>query len=116
MITISEAKIQLSILEGELDHDNWLNQTIPALKPTIEAAMNRPVFADQGALDAYLSTLSDANLLLDNSIVLNEAMKLAMNMLLGHWFNNRETSSTLTIKEVPLAFDYLVGPYRLINL
>jgi hypothetical protein len=116
MITISEAKIQLSILEGELDFDNWINQTLPALKPVTEGAINRALFADQGALDVYLSTLSDSDLLLDNSIVLNEALKLAMNMLLGHWFNNRETSSTLTIKEVPLAFDYLVGPYRLINL
>jgi hypothetical protein len=116
MITISEAKIQCNLLVDEVEFDDWFIQTMPALKPVTEGAINRTLFADQGALDAHLLTLSDADLLLDNSIVLNEALKLAMNMLLGHWFNNRETSSTLTIKEVPLAFDYLIGPYKLINL
>jgi hypothetical protein len=104
------------LLPDENDFDRWFSQTIPALKPTIENVINRTIFADQTALDTHLATLSDADLFLDNSIVITESIKLAMKMLLGHWFNNREASSTLTIKDVPLSVDFLLTPYRLINI
>jgi hypothetical protein len=116
MILLIEAKIQCSLLPDENEFDRWFNQTIPALKPAIENTINRTLFADQASLDTYLATLSDADLLLDSSILINESIKLAMKMLLDHWFNNRSPTSTLTIKDVPLSVDFLLTPYRLINI
>jgi hypothetical protein len=116
MIKLIEAKIQCSLLPDENEFDRWFSQTIPALKPTIENVINRTIFADQAALDTHLATLDAIELPLNKSIVITESIKLAMKMLLGHWFNNREASSTMTIKDVPMSVDYLIDPYKLHNL
>lgn len=103
MITIAECKIQCSLLDDEVEHDQWFNLNLPAVMPTLESLLNRTIYADQDALTA--STDADG-------IVFNPALKLAALMLIGHWFEHRETSSPLALNETPMALDYLVKPYR----
>ncbi len=42
-----------------------------------------------------------------------ESLKLAIKMLAAHWYENREHTSPLTIKEVPMSVGALIQNYRL---
>jgi uncharacterized phiE125 gp8 family phage protein len=44
-----------------------------------------------------------------------EPLTLAIKMLTGHLYENREASSPLTISELPLGLQYLLKPYRVIE-
>ncbi|MFV9176011.1 head-tail connector protein [Serratia marcescens] len=49
-----------------------------------------------------------------NSILLNDDVKAAMLLLIGHWYANRETVSVgQTVSEVPFAVEALLQPYRI---
>lgn len=39
-------------------------------------------------------------------------IRLAIKLLVGHLYNNRSATDTLTIKEVPLAYQALLGPFK----
>jgi len=41
-----------------------------------------------------------------------DSIALAAKLLIDHWYENRGTTSTLTIKMVPLTFDSLLSSYR----
>lgn len=45
-----------------------------------------------------------------------QGIKHALYLLIGHWYENRESSSPLTIKEVPYALDVLINQNRIANL
>lgn len=47
------------------------------------------------------------------------ALKQAMLLLIAQWYENREpvvTSSRQSIVPVPMTFDYLIGPYKVVRL
>ncbi len=49
-----------------------------------------------------------------DSILLNDDVKAAMLLLVGHWYANRETVSVgQTVAEVPFAVEALLQPYRI---
>lgn len=133
MITIAECKIQCNLLEEEVDFDPWFDQTIPAVVLFVSNAIKRKLYATQQELDAVLPvepsvvdaenpTTEETALLvayeielaaaLSSTMVITPDLKLAMLMCIGHWFNNRETTSALSLNEVPMSFQALVGPYR----
>ena len=39
-------------------------------------------------------------------------IKLAVKRLVAHWFENREAAAVRSMREVPLAVDDLIRPYR----
>jgi uncharacterized phiE125 gp8 family phage protein len=43
-----------------------------------------------------------------------EDLKLAMKLLIGHWYEHRESVTVGNMKEIPMAYDALISPYRLI--
>ena len=107
MITIAECKIQCSLLEDEVEHDQWFNLNLPAVMPTIESLVNRSIYETSEDL-----TAADD----EHGIVFNKPLKLAGLMLIAHWFEHRETSSPLALNETPMALEYLVKPYRRIQI
>jgi hypothetical protein len=113
MITVSECKQQCSIEENMLDFEGWFRRTIPAVVATVQAHLNRKLYETQEALDAAKALLETGDTSLDTAMVVTEDLKHAMLMMIAHWFENRETATSLTIKNVPMAFDFLVGPYRI---
>jgi uncharacterized phiE125 gp8 family phage protein len=44
-----------------------------------------------------------------------EPLTLAIKMLTGHLYENREASSPLTLQQIPLGLQYLLKPYRVIE-
>jgi uncharacterized phiE125 gp8 family phage protein len=41
-----------------------------------------------------------------------EPLRLAMLLLIGHWWTNRDAVTTNSLAELPLGVDSLMGPYR----
>ena len=92
-----------------MDFDRWFAQTIPATTAYLNNALNRKVYATKEALAADEEAPEDA-------IVFNHDMKLALLMLIGHWFVNRESSSALSLNETPMGLSMLLSPYKSIYL
>ena len=109
MIKVSECKEQCSIDADLVDFDPWFRRTAPAATTAVQTHLNRKLYATQEELTADTAAPVGA-------MVVTEDLRHAMLMLIAHWFENRETSSELTIKDVPMAFDFLTAPYKLINL
>lgn len=116
MITIQECKQQCSIEQTILDFEPWFRRTIPAAVATVKAQINRPLYETQALLDADLAALAEGDNSLGTALVVTEDLRHAMLMLIAHWFENRESGSPLTIKDVPMGFDFLVEPHRCISI
>lgn len=43
-----------------------------------------------------------------------EDLKLSMKLLIGHWYEHREAVTVGNMKDLPMAYDVLIAPYRLI--
>jgi uncharacterized phage protein (predicted DNA packaging) len=74
---------------------------------------------DQTAEDSLLQMLEmAAHLHTQNKLrrafdaTVGENVKLAMLVLIAHWYRNREASSALRLAEVPMAYDALLSPER----
>lgn len=52
----------------------------------------------------------------DNSLIVSESIKLGALLLIGHWYENRETTTKLQLSKVQMATEYLWNPYRIIAL
>ena len=53
----------------------------------------------------------------ENAVVLDDDVRLAMLLLVAHWYEHREAASEVSgIKVLPLAVDALLGPYRWFTL
>lgn len=105
-ITLEEAKQQLNIDASDTLDDNYITALIPAASEIIERECNRKIYLTQEALDADNESPEYA-------MVLNDTLKLACKLTIGHWFNNREATSELTIKKVPLSYEHLINLYRI---
>lgn len=69
----------------------------------------------QAAIDVAAAKLADAYLAAGrtiNGIVLNESIKAAVRLILGHLFANRESVAVGQFMEVPLGSQYLLRAYR----
>ena len=105
MITISECKLQCNLDETEIEFDRWLAQSIDAAVNLVQLSINRPLYATQAALDADADALP-------NAMVITSSLKMAMLMLIGHWFVNRESTTALNLNETPFAFHTIVNAHR----
>lgn len=44
------------------------------------------------------------------------AVKMAIKLLVGHWYENREAASEVRIEDAPLAFGALIAPLRWVGV
>ncbi|MGJ3501614.1 putative phage protein (possible DNA packaging) (plasmid) [Piscirickettsia salmonis] len=51
----------------------------------------------------------------ENSVLINKSIEIAILMTAGHFYENREATSTLTVKEVPMSSHFLLNPHRNIS-
>ena len=78
------------------DDDEYLEHLLATAKVSIITATNR---TEQELIDG-------------NAGEFPEPLKHAVMMLAGHWYNQRESVSTVQMHEVPDALQALVKPYR----
>ncbi|ODN40997.1 head-tail connector protein [Piscirickettsia litoralis] len=99
MLNLDVVKSHLR-LSGNTE-DTYLQLLLSAARQAAEDYINRKIVdtaEEQGAAE--------------NALVLNDKVIIAILMTVGHFYENRESTSTLTIKEVPLTTHYLLNPYR----
>lgn len=91
-VSLDEIKRQLNI-DSELfeEDDQLLEQYIIAAQKAVELHIGY-------SLPEILNQYGQ----------LDENVKLAIMLLVGNWYNNREATNELTQKSVPLAYEYLL--------
>ncbi|MTI12636.1 head-tail connector protein [Sansalvadorimonas verongulae] len=99
-LTIEQIKQQCRIEHDE--EDSLLEFYGRAAESVVVKDLNRNV---------YTSAVPDDD---STGIVISEDIKAAMLLMVAQLYENREVTSELTMKEVPMAYDYLLGSYRII--
>lgn len=93
-ITIDDIKKHLNIEECYKEDDKYLAQLY-------EVALNAV---------AYHSDIQP-DMLVEGGELLPTA-RHAVLLLIGHLYNNRESTTSLNIKELPIGYDYLIGLFK----
>lgn len=99
MIELSEIKLQCRIEIEDTYEDCYLEMLLKAAQSYIDTFLNQKVRWDGSTGD----------------IPLYHDIKLAALMLIGHWYENREATTAINLKEVPLATNCLLEQYRVIQ-
>ncbi|EEQ0025421.1 phage gp6-like head-tail connector protein [Salmonella enterica] len=102
-ITIDEMRKQCRIDDTE-DDDQLIGVYLPAALRAVENSINRKLYDDEVPADD------------DTGLVIQADIKLGVLMLVGHFYENRESTVAGSVTELPQALDLLIGPWRLIPL
>lgn len=107
--------LKLELIRGQLrmdpdatDEDAQLELYGRAAWRMVEGHTGRKLYASPDDVPAGAA---------DAALVVDADLELAMLLLIGHWYTNREAVLVGTSAQtLPLAFDALVGPYRWYSL
>ncbi len=106
MIAITRVRQQCKLDDDDDSEDALLSSFLAAAQVTVADKLNRPVCWDE--------TLPDPAA--ENELLANAAIELACLMLVGHFYQNRESTSEESLKVVPMGVTLLLDPYRVINI
>lgn len=107
MIDIAQVRAQVRLEADDTSEDALLTLYLGAAKRAIESHTNRTLY------NAVEDVPAEGD---DSALVINEDIDLAMLLIIGHWYANREAVSGTQKLSVPLGFEYLIEPYRHINI
>lgn len=100
LVAIEEAKLQCHLEADFTEEDAYLQILTDAAINKVENDINKKI------VDST-STTSDGEL------KMTSAIKMAVLLLIGHWYTNREAVVTGTISTaLPLAYESLINSYR----
>ncbi|MDF4554911.1 head-tail connector protein [Vibrio parahaemolyticus] len=110
LLSLEEIKKQCKVDEDDTSQDDELNAYGLAASARLETELQRHVYktraeVPEGDLDAIA---------LDEQRHGGEDLKLAVKLLVAHFYRNREQTSELTLKEIPEGFHALTGTYRMV--
>lgn len=106
LLTLSEIKAQLKLDEDFTDEDALLTLFAKAAQRRTESFLNRRLYVTAEEMPAGDAT----------GLILPEDVRLAMLMLVTHFYENRSAVTEVEKNELPVSFNWLVGPYRYIPL
>lgn len=127
MLTLEDIKGHCRLELDETEEDTLLRLYGRAARRKVETSTGRRLFLvelpddappDAGGDEVYLRSLLPESAP-ENALPVTDDVRLAMLMLVAHWYRNREPVTEATAagsKAVPLAYDALVGPYRWFSL
>jgi uncharacterized phage protein (predicted DNA packaging) len=95
-VTLDQVKDHLRLGRSVATQDDFLRLLIPAARRAVENDIGKS-----------LATFTP-EALVDDMRVIQQAMLL----IIGHWYWNRETASEKSLKEVPNAVGWLLGPLK----
>ncbi|WP_333603001.1 head-tail connector protein [Pantoea eucrina] len=104
MIELLTVKTHCRIDDDDTSEDDLLTIYIGAAKRHVENFTRRTLYATN--TDPGFESDED-RLLLDDDV------RTAMLLLVGHWFANREAVSDKSLSEIPLAVNALLQPYKI---
>lgn len=92
------------------DDDTLLDTYATAATRLIENQTGRTLYATAGEIPTDLETGEVTD---DSALVLDDDITTAMLLLIGHWYENRESVVVGTIvADLPMAVEALISPYR----
>ncbi|MCZ0823706.1 head-tail connector protein [Dickeya solani] len=106
LLTLDQIKRQLRLESDYTDEDELLTLLGNAVQRRTETYVNRNLYS---GVDDIPATDPDG-------LVLSDDIRLAMLLLLTHYYENRSSVSDFEKTEVPQGYSWLVGPYRYIPL
>jgi uncharacterized phage protein (predicted DNA packaging) len=100
LVSLAEAKLQCRVEYDFTDEDLYLQLLIDAAINKVETNINKRLIAAEGIADEQNQNITPA-------------IKMAVLLLVGHWYTNREAVVTGTITtSLPLAYESLINSYR----
>jgi len=107
LLSPEEIKAQLRLDEDYTDEDDFLDLLGRAVQARTENYLNRRLYAaDDGGIPE-----EDPE-----GLILSDDIRIAMLLLVTHFYENRSTVTEVEKVELPMSFNWLVGPYRHIPL
>jgi uncharacterized phage protein (predicted DNA packaging) len=106
MLDLDYVKLHLRA-DGD-DEDALIALYSDAAEATAIHHMNRAVYTDQAALDAAIADETVGS----NPIVLTSNMRVAMLLIVGHLYANREDVGAGAMAELPMGSRYLLEQHR----
>lgn len=105
LVTIEQARHQVGATPY---HDDQLTLYIGAAVEHAQEFLNRRVYPDADTLAAAVLDGSAG----DDPMVVNDAVRAAILLLVGHLFRNREAVVAESVTELPMGVHTLLWPYR----
>ncbi|EDX5691436.1 phage gp6-like head-tail connector protein [Salmonella enterica] len=106
LLSMDEIKAQLRLDEDFTDEDSLLALLGQAVQSRTENFLNRRLYA----------TAADIPEDDPDGLVIPDEVRLALLLLVTHFYENRSTVTEVEKVELPMSFSWLVGPYRYIPL
>lgn len=106
LLSMDEIKAQLRLDEDFTDEDSLLALLGQAVQSRTENFLNRRLYA----------TAADIPEDDPDGLVIPDKVRLALLLLVTHFYENRSTVTEVEKVELPMSFNWLVGPYRYIPL
>jgi len=109
MIELRTIKQQCRIEPGFLEDDALISVYLNAAIKHVENYTERKLYptAEQIPLDEYGEPDDDF------ALIYNDAVHVAMLLMIGHWYSKREAVTEGSTSELPLGVSALLGPYRI---
>lgn len=107
LLSPEEIKAQLRLDEDYADEDNFLELLGRAVQARTENYLNRRLYAADGGRVPEEDP---------EGLILSDDIRMGMLLLLTHLYENRSTVTEVEKVELPMSFNWLVGPYRHIPL
>ncbi|TKI02670.1 head-tail connector protein [Martelella alba] len=102
--TPDQLRAQCRIDDDDTSSDALLTLMAAAARRKAENFINRPLYDDEVPEDE------------DSGLVVTEDIALAILLAVGHWYINREAAASVQQLPIPLGFNELLEPYRIIPL
>lgn len=106
LLTLAQMKKQLKLEEDDSEEDEFLELIGRGVQSRTQTYLNRNLYPAGG-------TVPDSD---PDGLILPDDVLLGMLMLVTHLYENRSASTDIESIETPMAFTWLVGPYRFIPL
>ena len=103
-LTLEDIRTQCRIDEDATDDDDYLSQLGEVAEEAVEYDLNRKL---------YVTDIPEED---STGMQVTLRHKQAMLLMVGNLYENREATSDLTMKEVPLAYQHLIEKDRVIPL
>ena len=104
MITLDRLRQQCRLDSDDTREDTQLTFYAQAARKAVENHINRPLFDEAVPEEA------------SEGLVITEDIELAILMLTAHFFESRVSTSEVKLYRIPQAYEYLLGPYRVVNV
>ncbi|OZI21724.1 hypothetical protein CAL18_12415 [Bordetella genomosp. 7] len=107
LVTLEQARLHLRV--DETEEDSLIALWINAAEQSAQSFLGRNVYTDQAELDAAVNAGTAG----DDPMVVNDLIRAAILLTVGHLYANREdVAAGVSFAKMPVGAEYLLMPHR----